>query len=81
MAHICHYLTALASRKPDAVLTVCKARTKTVLEVLSSVAVLSYTLQHSYGVRCGDRVAIIGRNTDQFLEVAILAVQHACQQY
>ena len=77
MAHLCQYLTALESRKPDAVLTVCEGRTKTVLEVLSSVAVLSHTLQHSNGVCCGDRVAIIARNTDHFLEVICLAVLHA----
>ena len=73
MAHLCHHLTALAARNPDAQLTFCQGRSKTTLEVLCGVAALSQTLQQLHGVQPGDRVAVVAQNTDHFLQVQVLA--------
>ncbi|KAK9908834.1 hypothetical protein WJX75_003532 [Coccomyxa subellipsoidea] len=79
MAHVCHFLTALASRNPSRILTVCQGKKKTAREVLSRIVSLSRALLDKYGLRKGDRVALVARNTDLFFEVfmAVLAADAA----
>lgn len=69
MAHVCHFLTALASRNPSRILTVCQGKKKRAREVLSRIVSLSRALLDKYGLRKGDRVALVARNTDLFFEV------------
>ncbi len=73
MAHICHLLTSLANRDASRVLTVCRGRIKTAEEVLLRVASLSRALADEHGLRKGDSVALVARNTDLFFEVSHLS--------
>ena len=73
MAHICQYLSIVASRHPDRPLFTCEDSQRTAAQVLQRVAALATCLRQQHGIAPGDRVLLAGHNTDMFLE-ALLAI-------
>ncbi|BDA41727.1 2-succinylbenzoate-CoA ligase [Coccomyxa sp. Obi] len=62
-------------RSPSKIATVCQGREKTAQEVQWRIATLSRALTDNYGLKKGDRVALLACNTDLFFEafMAVLA--------
>ena len=73
MAHICQYLSSVASRHSDRPLFTCEDSQRTAAQVLQRVAALATCLRQQHGIAPGDRVLLAGHNTDLFLE-ALLAI-------
>ena len=73
MAHICQYLSSVASRHPDRSLFTCEDSQHTAAQVLQRVAALATCLRQQHGIAPGNRVLLAGHNTDLFLE-ALLAI-------
>ena len=73
MAHVCQYLSSVASRHPDRPLFTCEDSQRTAAQVLQRVAALATCLRQRHGIAPGDRVLLAGHNTDLFLE-ALLAI-------
>lgn len=54
-------------RNPDGVATICADRRRSFRELIDRIARLAAGLQ-SLGMECGDRVAMLGLNSDRYLE-------------
>ena len=73
LAHVCHYLTALAGRARDRPLLVCGGVRRSAGDTAARVAALAAALRHDAGIVPGDRVALVTRSSASALE-ALLAV-------
>ena len=73
LAHVCHYLTALAGRAHDHPLLVCGDVRRSAGDAAARVAALASALRHDAGVVPGDRVALVARSSASAFE-ALLAV-------
>ena len=73
LAHVCHYLTALAGRAYDRPLLVCGDVRRSADDAAARVAALAAALRCDAGVVPGDRVALVARSSASAFE-ALLAV-------
>ena len=73
LAHVCHYVTALAGRARDRPLLVCGDARRSAGDVAARVAALAAALRCDAGVIPGERVALVARSSASAFE-ALLAV-------
>ena len=79
MTHICSYLAGHALRLPDKALALCQGKAKTFRTMHSEVAALSQALRTALGVIPGDRIGLIAKGTDDFLQAS--CGLEGCPQY
>ena len=75
MRTVAEVLRWRARRDPGAVATWFEGRTRTYGELDASTSQLAGGLAASYGVRPGDRVAILDKNSDAYLELILAAAK------
>jgi acyl-CoA synthetase (AMP-forming)/AMP-acid ligase II len=76
MTHVCSPLVSSAQHHAMRTAIICEGRTSNARQLHNAVAFLSSGLTTFLQVRPGDRVALLGENTDAFL-VSLLAVMDA----